>query len=57
MGGEHMTIPGNRLTVTPASREQLEREVAQLIETCAKPRKLRDMLDILADMGKTSPWR
>ena len=50
-----MMIPESRLTVTPASREKLEHEVATLINTCANPRKLRDMLALLADMDKELP--
>lgn len=40
----------NRGTFTPASREKLEREISELIDTCAKPRKLRDMLVLLDAM-------
>lgn len=39
-----MEIPENRGTVTPASREKLDAEIAKLVETCANPRKLRDLI-------------
>lgn len=39
-------------TVTPASREKLEAEISKLIDTCANPRKLRDMLALLDAMKK-----
>jgi hypothetical protein len=41
-----MNIPENRGTVTPASREKLEREVAALIETSMDPERLRERLAV-----------
>lgn len=42
-------VGGIRGTVTPASREKLEREIAELRASGAKPQKLVALLAVLKD--------